>query len=163
MNYKQRASQFLTKHGLRERDESVPQARAKPQQREYVEQKAVVQWAQYRSEFVPALRLLHAIPNGGSRSKRQDPRTGRWYSPEANRFKAMGVVAGIPDLHLPVARKGYHSLYIEVKAAGGKVSDDQTEMIRLLEAEGNLCKVCVGRGEAIETLIDYLDIPSRYR
>lgn len=155
--YKMRAEQFLRARGNGKNGNE----KSKPQQREYIEQKAVVQWARYRAEDVSALRLLHAIPNGGSRSKRQDPKTGKWYSPEANRFKAMGVVAGVPDLFLPSARRGYHGLYIEMKAEGGKTSPEQDKIIAQLQSEGYLVKVCVGRAEAIEALIWYLDLPPK--
>src|SRR5262245_64718583 len=52
---------------------------------------------------IPA-RLCFAIPNGGAR----DVIT-------AGRLKAEGVRAGVPDVCLPVARAGYHGLFLEVK------------------------------------------------
>ena len=50
------------------------------------------------------LRWLHAIPNGGARGRAQ-----------ASRLKAEGVKSGVADLMLPVARRGYHGFYIEMK------------------------------------------------
>ena len=51
-----------------------------------------------------ALAWLHAISNGGLRSKA----TGA-------RLKAEGVRAGVADIFLPVARHGFFGLYIELK------------------------------------------------
>jgi len=62
---------------------------------------------------VPELKLLHAIPNGGTRGgdKRSAMIAG------AN-MKAEGAKAGVSDIMLPVARQGYHGFYIEMKAPG---------------------------------------------
>ncbi|MDE7389628.1 MAG: VRR-NUC domain-containing protein, partial [Lachnospiraceae bacterium] len=62
----------------------------------------------------PELKLLHHIPNGGKR----DPI-------EAKHLKEQGVKSGVPDLHLPVARGGYHGLYIEMKTETGRASQNQ--------------------------------------
>lgn len=71
---------------------------------ESVEQQCLFRWAAFQSGKYPELKLLYHVPNGGSRKKS-----------EAGRFKAEGVKAGVPDLCLPVARGGYHGLYIELK------------------------------------------------
>jgi hypothetical protein len=49
------------------------------------------------------LKLLYAVPNGGDRNLRV-PR----------KLKAEGVMAGVADLCLPAARRGYHGLYLEI-------------------------------------------------
>ena len=111
------------------------------------EQETVIQWAEWNQCKWPELRLLYAIPNGGYRLKR-----------EAARLKAQGVKAGVPDLHLPVARGGAHSLYIELKRRrGGKLSMDQSQWIEDLMAEGNECAVCAGADAAIEIITRYLE------
>ena len=71
---------------------------------EDAEQEIVIQWVRMNEGKWPELKLLHHIPNGGSRNKR-----------EAARLKRMGVLAGVSDLHLPVSKGGYNSLYIEMK------------------------------------------------
>ena len=45
----------------------------------------------------------------------------------ASKLKAEGVLSGVPDLHIPIAKKGYNGLYIELNKNGkaGKVSDNQ--------------------------------------
>ncbi len=109
------------------------------------EQQAVIEWAEWASAKFPCLKLLYHVPNGGSRSRA-----------EAGRFKSEGVKAGVPDLCLPAARHGYHGLYIEMKAMGGKVSDKQTAWMTALAGEGYLCRVCYGADAAIRLLEKYV-------
>lgn len=86
------------------------------------------------------------IPNGGSRHKA-----------EAARLKAQGVRPGVPDLFVPVARGGYHGLFIEMKRAkGGRVSTDQARWIRELQAQGYRAHVCAGAANAIGLLREYM-------
>ena len=90
-----------------------------------------------------------AIPNGGLRRKS-----------EAARMKAEGVSAGVPDLCIPVARGGYHSLYIEMKADGGKLTDEQSEWLWRLRAEGMCAYCCYGADSAIELIDRYMALTS---
>ena len=71
---------------------------------EATEQEQVMLWCSYIAIRHPELNLLYHVPNGGSRNEI-----------EAANLKRQGVKAGVPDLALPVARKGYHGLYIEMK------------------------------------------------
>lgn len=90
---------------------------------ESVEQQCLFRWAAFQSGRFPELALLYHVPNGGSRKKA-----------EAGRFRAEGVKAGVPDLCLPVARGGFHGLYIELKRQkGSKTSDDQKAWLSNLE------------------------------
>ena len=109
------------------------------------EQIAVMSWAALMEGRYPELRLLHHIPNGGKRGKR-----------EAAVFKAMGVKAGVPDLFLPCAREGYHGLYVEMKALDGRPSKTQLEMLKALSGQGYRCVVCHGADEAQRVIEDYL-------
>lgn len=109
------------------------------------EQMILFRWAAMQSGKFPELELLYHIPNGGKRNKA-----------EAARFKSMGVKAGVPDLHLPVARGRYHSLYIELKAANGRVSENQTEWLAALNQQGNKAVVCYGWEQAAQAIKDYL-------
>ena len=45
-------------------------------------------------------------------------------------LKRQGVKAGVPDLHLPVARGGYHGLYIELKVGDNTTTKKQKDWIR---------------------------------
>ena len=93
----------------------------------------------------PELYRLYHIPNGGFRPKVQ-----------AAMFQKMGVQAGIPDLHLPVARRGAHSLYIELKAEDGKLSDLQICQAKFLASEGNVVAFAWGWEMARDILLWYL-------
>lgn len=104
------------------------------------EQQAVVEWLEAHGYPV-----FH-IPNGG----RRDPK-------EAAHLKAQGVRAGVPDLCVPVARGGYHSLYIEMKAEGGRPTEKQVEWIRRLRAQGMCAWCCEGAGNAIALIQSYMD------
>lgn len=73
------------------------------------------------------------------------------------------MLAGVPDLCIPVASRGKHSLYIELKRlSGGKVSDDQKNVLRALNSLGHLAVVCKGFEEAKKTVEEYLgQVPRR--
>ena len=112
---------------------------------EDTEQETVVQWARMMSGRWPELGLLHHIPNGGSRNKK-----------EAVKLKRMGVLAGVADLHLPVSRSGYHSIYIEMKFDDGRLSKSQKEFLKAASYERNYCRVCYSAADAIEILDKYM-------
>lgn len=117
---------------------------------EHDEQAALIQWLALYEERYPALQRLYAIPNGGKRDKAT-----------AARLKAEGVKPGVPDLCLPVARRGYHGLYIEMKISGGRVSKEQRQWLAAAEADGYMTAVCYSWPEAARLLVAYLgaDIP----
>lgn len=109
------------------------------------EQSNLILWTQTQKKY-PELNLLFHIPNGGKRSKS-----------EAARFQAMGVKPGVPDLFLPVARGGYHGLFIEMKRQkGGRVSDYQRKWMEQLERQEYKVELCCGMQEAKEVLEEYL-------
>jgi hypothetical protein len=72
--------------------------------------------------------LLHHIPNGGLRTKQ-----------EAAQLKASGVVEGVCDLFLPMARRGFGGMYIEMKLPGGKLRDSQVEFVERVKKENFVC------------------------
>jgi phage replication-related protein YjqB (UPF0714/DUF867 family) len=88
---------------------------------------ACVKW--FRLQYPNA--LLFSIPNGGNRSVIT-----------AVTLKREGATAGIPDIQIAVARHGYHGLFIEMKAAKGRLSDNQKAVIPRLEAAGYKVAVC---------------------
>ena len=93
----------------------------------------------------PDLRWLHAVPNGGQRS-----------GSEAGRMKAAGVKPGVPDLDLPIASRGYHSLRLEMKKPGGRVSPDQVIWIAGLRELGHCVQVCWSLDAAWAVICWYL-------
>lgn len=130
----------------------TPEQIAKPGT-EHGHQAALFCWCAENLAKHPELALFHAIPNGGLRSKAQ-----------AGKLKAEGVKPGVPDCFLPVARMGFHGLYIEMKKPslkpkrGGKggVSDEQELFMRKVEHGDYCCKVCYSWEEATEVLTWYL-------
>lgn len=109
------------------------------------EQIVLFRWAQFQSVKYPELDLLFHIPNGGRRDKR-----------EAARFKAMGVKPGVSDVFLPVARGGYHGLFIELKAPGGRASNYQKKFINLIRNQGYRAEICFGWEQASQVILSYI-------
>jgi hypothetical protein len=89
-------------------------------------QAAVIARCDQRSLERVEYGLIFAIPNGQYRQgQRMEP----------------GLRPGIPDLFLPVARQGYHGLFIELKVGSNKPTESQNIWLKHLEAEGYRCVV----------------------
>lgn len=114
---------------------------------EATEQECLVGWCRLLENRYPELKWLYHIPNGGSRNKA-----------EAARLKEQGVKAGVPDLCLPVARSGFHGLYIEMKYGKNKTTDNQKEWLAGLAENGYQTAVCYGAEEAQKVIKEYLGI-----
>ncbi len=112
---------------------------------EHQEQAALVTWARMTAPRLPELELLHAIPNGGWRH----PATGK-------KLNAEGLKRGVPDLCLPVARHGYHGLYIEMKSQKGRVRKEQKWWLDELNDQGYLALACRGFDQAVDVITEYL-------
>lgn len=114
---------------------------------EATEQERVINWCGYNADRHPELKLIYHIPNGGSRNEL-----------EAANLKRQGVKAGVPDLALPVALKGYNGLYIEMKFGKNKTTEKQNWWLEQLTKQGYKTAVCYGADEAITTLKEYIGI-----
>lgn len=93
----------------------------------------------------PEVALAYHIPNGGKRNKA-----------EAARLKRQGVKAGVPDICLPVARGGYHGMYIEMKYGRNRPTEAQEIWLEQLEKQGFYTAVCYSAGEAIDKISAYM-------
>lgn len=112
-------------------------------------QRALITWAKTQVKYYPCLLWMHAIPNGSKRDSR-----------EAMRLKSEGVKAGILDLHLPVARGGYHGAMLELKTPQGKCkapSVEQAAYLKFLNEQGYATIVSNSFDELKTFLIDYLE------
>ena len=109
--------------------------------KEAAEQIAYFKWAAY----IPELRWAFHIPNGGSRNKI-----------EAVNLKRQGVKSGVSDIFIPLARGGYHGLFIELKVGRNKPTDNQLEFINVMKKEGYAASVCYGAEAAIAVTRQYL-------
>lgn len=75
----------------------------------------------------------------------------------AIKAKRMGLVAGVPDICIPVARKGYHSLYIEMKkTTKSYLSEAQQYWIEALNKQGHKAVVAKGADIAIAIVEEYM-------
>lgn len=104
-------------------------------------QVSCVKWfrLQYRG------KIIYAIPNGGQRNKIV-----------AAKLKAEGVASGVPDLHIPIANRFYHGLYIEMKVKPNSPTDPQKEMMNQLQANGYKCSVCYSLDEFMDIVNEYM-------
>ncbi len=109
------------------------------------EQITLFQWRDLFMTRYPELHLLHHIPNGGSRDKR-----------EAAKLKRMGVKAGVPDIFLPVPKGGRHGLYIELKSGKNTATQEQRQFIADVKALGYEAAVCHGWEEAAAAILRYI-------
>jgi len=96
--------------------------------------------------FAQAVRRTHAIPNGGGRSKA-----------EGGRLKAEGVRKGVPDIFCAMPQGPFHGLYIEMKSAEGRVSDEQSTWLDESRALGYAGAVCRSADEAFDLWRTYND------
>ncbi len=116
---------------------------------EHGHQAAVFCWAAQNMPSYPCLAWMHAIPNGGQRSKSQ-----------ASRLKVEGVKSGVADIFLPVLRGNCAGLYIEMKREDGMpsdVSEDQLAFGAFVTMQGYGWTVAFGWEDAIRILIGYLN------
>jgi len=129
--------------------QTQPYTRIERSLSEHVIQSSLVQIVRCLERKYAPLALLYAIPNGGDRHK-----------VVAGKLKAEGVRRGVPDLHLPVSRGEYHSLYIEMKTCSGRLSAEQRNRRELLVNEGNAYVVCRTLNEGLSVLGMYLNLSS---
>lgn len=108
---------------------------------EHSEQSALITWfhTQYPNH------LIFAVPNMGKRDYAL-----------ASYLRAEGLTAGIPDLCIPMPRKNYHGLFIELKKPGGKKPNpNQQCWLEALTAQGYLATVAYGFEPAREIIREY--------
>lgn len=123
---------------------TTPKRGGKSSHSEHDLQTACVNW--FRMQYREYAHLLIAIPNGGQRDVRV-----------ARKLKAEGVVAGVPDLFLAVARGQSHGLWIEMKnGKAGRVSEHQHYMLDALARQGYKGVVCRTFDEFWQIVNSYL-------
>jgi len=98
-----------------------------------------MRWA--RSASISELGALYHIPNENNHRKVHE-----------------GVLPGIPDYCLPIARSGYHAFYFELKRLeGGIISDSQQEVSDILQQYGNRVEFICGWEAAKSRILQYLN------
>lgn len=117
-------------------------------------QKQIFEWANMSIRKYPELKLLNASLNGVKLASKV----------AGVKAKQSGMKKGFPDLFLPVARKGHHGLFIELKRNSnealkikkGVVSKEQQDWIDELNKQGYLAVVCYGFDSAVCVIAEYL-------
>lgn len=95
--------------------------------------------------------VMYHIPNGGKRNKI-----------EAGIMKGEGVKAGQMDYHLPIARHGFGSLYLEMKkptAMPSDVSQEQRDRTGIMRDCGNVVRFARNWQHAASIICEYLELP----
>lgn len=108
-----------------------------PKLTEHELQARIIERCNQKSILIDEYSLIFAIPNGGHR-----------HPAVAAMLKAEGVKAGVPDLMLPVARKGYNGAFWELKVSPNKPTAPQLQWASKLKAEGYYCAVIFDSVEA---------------
>ena len=73
--------------------------------------------------------------------------------------RAIGVVAGMPDLILLLPRAPYHAYFIEMKTLKGKLSDKQKSQHIILKKAGYKVDTAYGFEHASLLIKDYIAAP----
>lgn len=113
---------------------------------EHDEQAALIDWCYLKQKKNPDYRQIFAIPNGGHRRKAT-----------AAKLKQEGVMPGVPDLLLAVAKNGKHGLFIEMKSAKGRITANQRVWQDRLVSYDYAFVVARGFDEAKAAIEKYLE------
>jgi hypothetical protein len=106
-------------------------------------QQAILDWyaAQIQLRNLADCDVLMAIPNGQYRpGQRPEP----------------GMRPGVPDLFLPVARRGYYGLWLELKWGQNRPTPEQEAWLARLQKLNHCCAVVRSLEEAQELLSWYM-------
>lgn len=87
-----------------------------------------VNW--FRYQYPQYKMLLFAIPNGGKRN-----------ITTAMNLKREGVISGVPDLFLSLARGEWHGFYLELKAGANDLTMNQDLFFREAQKQQYKCEV----------------------
>lgn len=124
--------------------EKEAQKRKEPKLSESQQQTECMRW--FRQEYPQFANNCFAVPNGGFRN----PKT-------AAILKREGVLSGVPDVCLAVARNPYHGLYLELKVKGNKPTENQLAVMAALKEQGYCCEVVYSTEEFKEVITKYLN------
>ena len=113
------------------------------------EQKALFQWAKHYTVRDWMYDIHKGAYLAGDKQKRIR---------QMARLKSQGLKPGVYDICLPVARGGFHGLYIEMKAGKNKMTEKQTEFGDEVRKNGYATQTCYGSEEAIDVITRYLKL-----
>lgn len=124
-------------------------------QREAQEQEALFRWRDLQRTIYPGIEFMFAIPNGAHLQGDGRQRAAQW-----GRLVRQGAKKGVHDILLPVARRGFHGLWMEMKAQAphsAEVSDEQEEWRVQMLAQGYHARIVYGCAEAIDLIRWYYE------
>lgn len=79
---------------------------------------------------------------------------------EGRKLKRMGVKRGVSDIFVAIPKNGKSGLWLELKVGSGKPSKEQIDFLARKQERGYVCRVAWGYSDAIDILLDYLELPS---
>lgn len=129
-----------------------------PKKRSHGQPEAKIQaesFAWFWNEFPQYRGLLWAVTNQNERSNELSKRSQLI---SGAMRKALGLVAGVSDLQLYIARGGYHALCLEAKTQIGRQSPQQHEWERKVTEQGYLYKIFRSVEEFKEIITWYLNL-----
>ncbi len=115
---------------------------------EFAEQCALFAMCALNVRKYPELKWFHSIQN--------EEKSGN--AIRGARGKASGKRKGVSDTSFPVRRGGYSGLYIELKNAKGKPSEEQLEFGSFVQTQGFYFAVCYGWENAWNCVEWYLNL-----
>lgn len=138
----------IAKRGRRSGAEGVSGAsRKKPANGEHQEQKTLFDFIRLHEGQHPELTLIYAIPNGGKR-----------HVGVARKLKAEGVRAGVADIHVPIPRRGFYGMWVEMKYGKNKLTIDQRVFLAAMSNRGYCTAVCYSWIDAAKEIFEYLGL-----
>ncbi len=106
---------------------------------------AFFDWVRWNEKKNPILKTIFHVEN----ERKCTPAQGA-------RRKRKGVRAGIPDIIVPISRRPFCGLFIELKTDKGKVSKEQKEIMAMLYSLGHAVYIARSGKEAIDLVTNYL-------
>ena len=122
--------------------------------KEHQEQAALFKWAKMLEGAYPELSLLHAVINHNILFSTLSKES---FFKVLSYLRAEGFKDGVLDVHLPVARGEWHSLWVEMKVGDNKPTPEQVIWLDALIEQGNYATVCYSAEEAIGVISSYLE------
>lgn len=78
-------------------------------------------------------------------------------------LKRLGTQAGVSDLFFPRGNAIYKGMWLELKTKTGKPSPLQLRFLDDMRSEGYLGVIAYGSQEAINWIVDFYNLPDRYK
>jgi hypothetical protein len=115
---------------------------------EHDEQAALCQWLDLTYPDV----LYWATPNGAHLAGNARQRAAKM-----NKLKAEGFLPGVADIFIAEPRGKWHGLFVEMKARGGTLTENQKWFLSEVARRGYMDAVCYGFDDARGIVEDYLE------